>query len=61
MIIDKEVYEHNTARFEVHKLQNGETQFWVQTGINGLYMRANEIADLYEILHAFINEEVEDE
>ncbi len=56
MIIDKDVFENNDARVEVHHLQNGDIQFWIQSGINGLFLSPAEFADLYEIMDALVRE-----
>lgn len=54
MIMDKEVYENGNVKFEVYN--NDVTSYGIQAGIAGVLLSATELADLYELLHAYIEE-----
>lgn len=56
MEVDKEVYENNEVRLEIQEWPGGNTTFWLQIGINGLYVRPEELADMYELIGAYISE-----
>ncbi len=49
------VYENGNARLEVRETPDG-LNFWIQSGVAGLSLDATDLADLYEIIDAYIQE-----
>lgn len=54
--MSKEVYENGAARLEVITHDDGTAWFWIQAGIAGLRCYPDEFADLYELMHAYMEE-----